>query len=119
MRKQTIILALLNFEITHIKEIEGAAKTHVYDVVPARKRLRKRRRLNVRTTSLVSEPVSVPDNNVLKEVHILPCKGFRNFGSTCYLNRAGGSRELILNTCDVLNLMFHKVKCEIVKCLNV
>ena len=56
---------------------------------------------------------------MLKEVHILPCKGFRNFGSTCYLNRAGGSRDLILDTCDVLNLMFHKVKCEIMNCLNV
>ena len=38
------------------------------------------------TTSLISEPVSVLANNVPQEVHKLPCKGLRNFGSTCYFN---------------------------------
>ena len=83
MRKQCIISALLDFENTHKKEIGGAANTRVYAVVPVQKRLPKRRRLNVGTTSLVSEPVSVPANNVPKEVYKLPCKGLRNFGSTC------------------------------------
>ena len=66
--KTDIISALFNFESTHKKEIGGAANTHLYDVVPP-KRLRKRRRLNVGTTSLVNEPVSVPANNVPQEVH--------------------------------------------------
>ena len=38
------------------------------------------------TTSLVTEPVSVPAHNVPQEVYRLPCKGLRNFGSTCYFN---------------------------------
>ena len=88
MRKLCIISALLDFESTHKKEIGGAANTHVYDVVPAQKRLPKRRRLNVGTTSLVNEPLSVPANNVPQEVYKLPCKGLRNFGSTCYFNSA-------------------------------
>ena len=41
MRKQTIISALLNFESNHIKKIGGTAKTHLYDVVPARKKVTK------------------------------------------------------------------------------
>ena len=43
MRKQTIISALLKFENIHRKEIGCGTNTHVNDVVPERKSLRKRR----------------------------------------------------------------------------
>ena len=80
MRKQTIISDILKFENTHRKEIGSGTNTHVDDVVPVRKRLRKRRRLNVRIASLAGKPISLPLNNVPQELKALRCMSLQNFG---------------------------------------
>ena len=86
MRKHTIISALLKFENTHRKEIGSGTNTNVNHFMPTRKRLRKRRRLNVRIASLAREPISLPLNQVPQELKPLPCKGLQNLGNTCYFN---------------------------------
>ena len=86
MRKQTVISALLKFESAHTREIGSGANTHEHNLLPVRKRLRKRRRSNVRTGSLAGEPTSLPLNNVPQELRALPCKGLQNLGNTCYFN---------------------------------
>ena len=86
MRKQTIISALLEFANTHRKQIGSATNTHDNDFMAARKRLRKRRRLNVRIASLAGEPISLPLNKLPQELKPLPCKGLLNLGNTCYFN---------------------------------
>ena len=89
-------MALQKFESNNRKEIGSGGKTHLRDVVPARRSLRKKKSLSVCDKRLHGGSVrkkqrrrvlrNVSANNLDQEFQRFRIKGLANLGNTCYFN---------------------------------